>query len=179
MKKHGFLYKFLISVVILIILFVVTVFGTKYYFYDSDYAVKKTDLLAVSIDGIKLGMNINDIDLSKYTNIDSFVEGCNHNFKEISIKSDSKGKIKYIVASYKDVEFDVGQESSVKLKKVNEIWDILGKNYKTDMYNSQENNYWKISKYSDTDNHIYLGIVFSRYNNDILNVILSDERIKD
>ena len=140
--------------------------------------VKKTDLRNISIDGIKIGMNINDIDVSKYTSTDEVVDKCNYNFEEISFKTDSKGVITYIVASFKKIDFKVSEDNTVKVNKVNDIWKELGENYKTEMYKPEENNYWKITRYVDTDNSIYFGVVFSRYNNEILNVILSNQRIK-
>lgn len=178
-KKINFFSKAIIYIVILAVVFTVAVFGTKYYFYDSDYSVKKTDLAAISIDGIKLGMNINEVDLSKYTSVEEIINKCNYNFKELSIKTDSKGNITYIIADFKKVELDIGKELSKKISKVNSIWDNLGDNYKTEIYKPEENNYWKITRYVDTDNSIYLGIVFSRYNNEISKLILSNERIKD
>lgn len=178
-KKSNFFSKAIIYLGILAVVFLVTVLGTKYYFYDSDYAVKKTDLSDVSIDGIKLGMNISEIDISKYTSKEEVIDKCNYNFNELSIKTDSKGVITYIVANYKNIELDLGQEVTEKISKVNGIWENLGSNYKTEMYKPEENNYWKISRYVDTDNNIYLGVVFSRYNNEISKLILSDERIKD
>lgn len=178
-KKMNFFSKTIIYLVILAAVFLVTVLGTKYYFYDSDYAVKKTDLSVVSIDGIKLGTNISEIDTSKYTQTDKVVDECNYNFEELSFETDSKGNVTYIVASLKKIDIDVGQEDDEKIAKVNAIWKALGSNYKTEIYNPEENNYWKISRYVDTDNEIYLGIIFSRYNNEISKVILSNERIKN
>ena len=76
------------------------------------------------------------------------------------------------------IDFKVSEDNTVKVNKVNDIWKELGENYKTEMYKPEENNYWKITRYVDTDNSIYFGVVFSRYNNEILNVILSNQRIK-
>ena len=94
-------------------------------------------------------------------------------------QKENKGNITYIIADFKKVELDIGKELSKKISKVNSIWDNLGDNYKTEIYKPEENNYWKITRYVDTDNSIYLGIVFSRYNNEISKLILSNERIKD
>lgn len=181
-KFKKFLIKFLVYSLILVVFFFVAVLGTKYYFYDSDYAVKQTVLSDVSIDDIKLGMNISDVDLSNYTKIEEVVEDCNYNFKELSIKVDSKGKIKYIIANYSKIDLFIGQDqddTSKRMKKVNEVWEVLGSNQKTELYKEKENNYWKISRYVDSENDIYLGLVFSRYNNELNKIILSDERIKD
>lgn len=178
-KKMNFLLKSFIYIVVLLLIFVVTILGTKYYFYDSDRAIKKTDLSAVGVDGIKLGQNINDIDLTKYTATENVVDNCNYNFEELSIKTDSKGVIEYINANYRKVKLDVGQEENAEIDRVNKIWDILGSNYENTMYKEKENNYWKISKYIDTENDIYLGLVYSRFNNEMLNVILSSKKIKD
>ena len=72
--KKKFLFKSIIYIVILVAIFFGTVSFTKFYFYDSDYSVKSTELDAVSIDDIKLGMDINSIDLSKYTPVDSKID---------------------------------------------------------------------------------------------------------
>ena len=80
-KKINFFFKAIVYIAILAVVFLVTVLGTKYYFYDSDYAVKKTDLSDISIDGIRIGMNINEIDTSKYTTYDEIIDKCNYNFK--------------------------------------------------------------------------------------------------
>ncbi|MBO5477859.1 MAG: hypothetical protein J6A15_08930 [Clostridia bacterium] len=177
-KMNGFL-KALIYLGILVVLFVATILGTKYYFYDSDFAVKKTDLSAVSVDDIKLGMNINDIDLSKYTQTEIVVDDCNYNYEELSIKTDDEGDIIYIVADFKEIDLFVGQdENATKIKKVNEIWKTLGSNHKEELYKPEENNYRKISRYLDTENDIYIGLIYSRYNNEMLEVVVSNQRIK-
>ena len=179
-KKVNFFLKYFIYLGILVAIFVVTISATKYYFYDSDFSVKKTDLSKINVDGIKIGMNINEIDLTKYTNTDIVIEDCNYNFEEISFKTNSKGKIKYIVANFNDVDFNfTGNEEQERAKKVNDIWEVLGSNYKTELYKSTENNYRKISRYVDNENDIYLGLVYSRFNNEMLSVIISDDRIKD
>lgn len=182
MKKINmdFLLKAATYIGSLIIIFIVTVLGTKYYFYDSDYAVKKTDLSVVSVDGIKLGMNINEVELSKYTETDTVIINCDYNFKELSLATNEDGIITCIVAKYSKVDLYVGQdENATKIKKVNEIWKILGSNYKNELYNSEVNNYWKLSRYVDTENDIYLGLIFSRYNNELSEIIVSNQRIKN
>ena len=123
-------------------------------------------------------MNISSIDLSKYTPIDTNVDECNYNFEELSIKTNTKGIIEYIVANFSDIELYVGQEDTgERMKKVNEVWNVLGGNYKNENYKPKENNYWKISKYIDNEDDIYFGVVFSRYNNEMSKVILSSKRI--
>ena len=176
--KRKFLLKSFIYIGILVAIFFGTVSLIKFYFYDSDYSVKSTELDAVAIDNIKLGMNISSIDLSKYTPIDTNVDECNYNFEELSIKTNTKGIIEYIVANFSDIELYVGQEDTgERMKKVNEVWNVLGGNYKNENYKPKENNYWKISKYIDNEDDIYFGVVFSRYNNEMSKVILSSKRI--
>lgn len=181
-KSNGvvrFFVKFFIGILVLVGLFFLTVRGTKYYFYDSDYAVKRTDLAIVSIDGIKIGMNASEVDTTKYELLDDVVEDCNYNFKELSFRTNDKGVIEYIVANYSKIDLDVGQEdNSKRIKKVNEVFDLLGRNYKEELYNATENNYWKIARYSDTENDIYMGLIYSRYNNELNKIILSNERLK-
>lgn len=174
-----FIVKFFVYTLILIGLFGITVWGTKYYFYDSDFAVKRTDLAIVSVDGIKIGMDATKIDTSKYEVIDQVVDNCNYNFKELSFRTNEKNQVEYIVANYSKIDLEVGQEeNSKRIKKVNEVWDLLGRNYKSELYNSEENNYWKIARYSDTENNIYLGLIYSRYNNELNKIIISNERLK-
>ena len=72
----------------------------------------------------------------------------------------------------------INDKNKAEISKVNDIWDELGDNYKTEIYKPEENNYWKISRYVDKENDVYFGIILSRYNNEILNIILSDERIR-
>lgn len=178
-KKMNVFLKALIYLGVFAVLFVATIWGTKYYFYDSDFAVKKTDLSAVSVDGIKIGMNISEVDLSKYTQAVNVVDNCNYNYKELSLKTDDDGRIVYIVAEYKNIDLYVGQEdTSTRIKKVNEIWKVLGSNYKAEIYKPEENNYRKIARYLDPDNDVYVGLIYSRYNNEMLSIILSAERIK-
>ena len=176
--ENNYNIKSFIYIGILVAIFFGTVSFTKFYFYDSDYSVKSTELDAVAIDNIKLGMNISSIDLSKYTPIDTNVDECNYNFEELSIKTNTKGIIEYIVANFSDIELYVGQEDTgERMKKVNEVWNVLGGNYKNENYKPKENNYWKISKYIDNEDDIYFGVVFSRYNNEMSKVILSSKRI--
>ena len=81
-KNINFFFKAIVYIAILAVVFLVTVLGTKYYFYDSDYAVKKTDLSDISIDGIRIGMNINEIDTSKYTTSDEIIDKCKYQSQE-------------------------------------------------------------------------------------------------
>ena len=178
-KKMNIFLKALIYLGVLVVLFVGTIWGTKYYFYDSDFAVKKTDLSAISVNEIKIGMHISEVDLSKYTQSVNVVDECNYNYEEISLKTDDEGRIVYITAGYKNIDLYVGQEdTSTKIKKVNEVWKTLGSNHKEELYKPDENNYRKITRYLDPDNDVYLGIIYSRYNNEILSIIVSAERIK-
>lgn len=178
--KSNVLLKTVIYIGSLVVIFITTVLATKYYFYDSDYAVKKTDLSIISINDIKLGMNILDVDLSKYTKIEDIRGDCNYNFSEMSLKTDENGVIEYIIANFKKIDLYVGQDkNATKIKKINEVWKLLGSNYKNEGYKTDINNYWKISRYIDKDNDIYLGLVYSRYNNELSEIILSNERIKD
>lgn len=179
-KKSNFFFKSILYIFILILILIVTTVFTKWYFYDSDYAVEKTDLSAVSIENIKLRMNINDIDTSKYTKIDDVVDGCNYNFEELSIKTSSKGEIEYIIADFKKINnLDIGQSEGFIIQKSDDIFEVLGDKCKTDIYKSEENNFRRISKYIDTDNDINFAIVYSRFNNEMLYVILSKDKIKD
>jgi len=177
-KKMNFFTKFLIYTVVFIALFVGTIWGTKYYFYDSDYAVKKTDLSEISIDKIKLGMNYSEIDVSKYKETNTTVDNCNYNFEEISIKTNSKGEITEIIAPYNKVTVSLGNDAE-RASKINDVWKALGSNYDNEIYKPKENNYWKITRYFDTENKIYLGIIYSRYNNEIQKIILSNHKIED
>ena len=178
-KKMNWFLKSLIYLGVFAVLFVATIWGTKYYFYDSDFAVKKTDLSAVSVNGIKIGMNIKEVDLSKYTQAVNVVDDCNYNYEEISLKTDDEGRIVYIVAPYKNIDLYVGQEdTTTKIRKVNEVWQVLGSNHKEELYKPDENNYRKITRFLDPDNDVYLGLIYSRYNNEILSIIVSAERIK-
>ena len=54
----------------------------------------------------------------------------------------------------------------------------LGSNYTKDTYKPEENNYWRICRYTDSKHGIYIGIVYSRYNNDIAKIIVSTRKIK-
>ncbi len=177
-EKMNFFTRFLIYIGVFTVLFICTILGTKYYFYDSDFAVKKTDLSTITIDKIKLGMNYNEIDTSKYTQSNTIEDNCNYNFEEISIKTNSKGVITEIIAPYNKVTVSLG-ENIDKAKKINDIWKVLGSNYENKIYKPKENNYWKITKYFDTENKIYLGVVYSRYNNEIYKIILSNHKIEE
>lgn len=176
-----FLIKTVVTILILVALFFVTVKGTKWYFYDSDINVEQTDLGEVSIDGLKLGMNIDSVDLSKYTPIETVIEDCEYNFKELSIGVNLVNEIDYIYAPYKktlnvyylqpaDAEFS---------KNVSVLRQYLGENYTTDQYKKDIDNSRKIAVYTDKENGIHLGLVYSRYNNEMLAVILSKGKIKN
>lgn len=177
-KKMNFFAKAAIYLLVLVALFAFTVWGTKYYFYDSDFSIKKTDLSQVKIDGISLGKLYTEIDTSKYTTSEEARDDCNFNFEEISFKTDSKGVITKIVAPYKKVTV-LFKEGSERASKINDVWKELGENYDTFGYKTKENNYWKITKYNDVDNEIYLGVVYSRFNNEISEIIMSHDKIKD
>lgn len=177
-KKMNPFAKFFIYIVVFIALFVGTIWGTKYYFYDSDYAVKKTDLSAISIDKIKLGMDYSEVDVSKYKETNITEDNCNYNFEELSIKTNSKGVITEIIAPYNKVTVSLGEDIE-RASKINDVWKALGSNYDNEIYRPKENNYWKITRYFDTENKIYLGIIYSRYNNEIQKIILSDHKIED
>jgi len=177
-RKMNFLSKTFIYLIILVILLVVATLFTKYYLYDSTWKVKQTDLSQVEIDGIKLGSIASDIDTSKYEYTQDKVDNCNYNYKEISYKTNSKGDIVYIIADYKKVGVNFTSDQQEKPSKITDVWNMLGENYTKSTYKPEENNYWRICKYVDTEHGIYIGIVYSRYNNDISKIIMSKEKIK-
>ncbi len=177
--KSNFFVKALIYLGILVVLFVGTIWGTKYYLYDSDRNIEDTDLSAVSVCGIKLGSNISEVDLSRLTETDVVQPGCNYNYKEISFKADSNGKITYIIAKYSKDTFECGQTKEKELNKsITSVRAILGDKYVEEMYQKEVDNSRKINKYTDLERDIHLGIVYSRYNNEMLQVILSIDKIK-
>lgn len=175
-----FLIKSAVAILSLVVLFAITVWGTKYYFYDSDRNIDQTDLTAVSIDGLKLGMSIDSVDLSKYTPTENVVNNCKYNYEEISIDVNSKGEISYIYAPYKKVDlYYLQPEDAEYSKNISVIRQYLGDGYSTDQYEKEVDNSRKIAKYTDKEQGIHLGLVYSRYNNEMLVVILSDSKIKN
>ena len=162
-KKSNFLKKSLIYLAFFAILLFATVKGTKYYFYDSDLTVKQTDLSELTIDGIKLKDIAADVDTY---------------FKELSYRSNAEDQIEYIVADYKKVNVKFNEEQAEKLSRISDVWKALGSNYTKDTYKPEENNYWRICRYTDSKHGIYIGIVYSRYNNDIAKIIVSTRKIK-
>ena len=179
-KKSNFLKKTLIYVGILVVLLLAAVFGTRWYLYDSDLSLKATNLSNVTIEGLQVGMNISQIDLSEFTPIDTVVDDCNYNFEELSIKTSSKGVIEYINANFKKIsDLYIGQEDGMVIKTLSDAYEVLGDNYSTRLFNPEENNYRKVSVYRDKENSVYVGIVFSRYNNELLNIVMSSNRIKE
>ena len=177
-KKSNFLKKFLIYLAFFAILLFATIKGTKYYFYDSDLTVKQTDLSGLTIDGIKLKDIAADVDTSSYNYTDYTEPGCNYNFKELSYRSNAEDQIEYIVADYKKVNVKFNEEQAEKLSRISDVWKALGSNYTKDTYKPEENNYWRICRYTDSKHGIYIGIVYSRYNNDIAKIIVSTRKIK-
>lgn len=176
----NFFIRALVYIGILLVLFVGTIWGTKYYFYDSDRNVEATDLSAVSVCGIKLGSNISEINLSNLTKTDVVQPDCNYNYNEVSFKTDSNGKVVYIIAKYSKDTFECGQTPEKTINKnVTSIRAILGDKYTEDMYQKEVDNSRKINKYTDLDRDIHLGIVYSRYNNEVLQIILSVNKIKE
>ena len=177
-KKFGFIKKAITYFSFLIVIFAAAVFGTKYYLYDSDARVEQTDLSQVSIDGIKLYDLASDIDISKYNYTEQVTDKCNYNFRELSYKTNSKEEVDYINADFKKVDVVLSEEFTDKPTRVKQVWDILGTNYTLDKYRPEENNYWKICRYTDSVHGIYVGIVYSRYNDEIYRIIVSNSKIK-
>lgn len=177
-KKMSPLAKLLIYLAFFVILLVATVLGTKYYFYDSDLTVDQTDLGAITVDGIKLYDIGEEVDTSYYNYTEDVVDDCNYNFREISYKTNNNDEIVYLVADYKKVNVKFTPEQTERLSRITDVWDVLGDGYTKDTYKPEENNYWRICRYTDSKNGIYVGIVYSRYNNDISKLIISNSKIK-
>ena len=177
-KKSNFLKKSLIYLAFFAILLFATIKGTKYFFYDSDFTVKQTDLSELTIDGIKLNDIATSVDTSEYNFTDYTEPSCNYNFKEISYRANANDQIEYIVADYKKVNVKFNDEQQEKLSRISDVWQALGTNYTKDTYKPEENNYWRICRYTDSKHGIYLGIVYSRYNIDIAKIIIYTLKIK-
>lgn len=121
-KKSNFLKKSLIYLVFFAILLFATIKGTKYYFYDSDFTVKQTDLSELTIDGIKLNDIATSVDTSEYNFTDYTEPSCNYNFKEISYRANANDQIEYIVADYKKVNVKFNDEQQEKLSRISDVW---------------------------------------------------------
>ena len=177
-KKNHFLKKALIYFIFLLVIFAATVFLTKHFLYDTDSNVEQSDLSLVTIDGIKLYDLVADTDISSYNYTEQETDKCNYNFRELSFKTNSKEEIVYINADYKKVNVNFGVELESKPSRLKEIWKVLGDNYTLERYKPEENNFWKICKYTDSEHGIYIGIVYSRSNDEIYRIIISNNKIK-
>ena len=120
-KKSNFLKKSLIYLAFFAILLFATIKGTKYYFYDSDFTVKQTDLSELTIDGIKLNDIATSVDTSEYNFTDYTEPSCNYNFKEISYRANANDQIEYIVADYKKVNVKFNDEQQEKLSRIYDV----------------------------------------------------------
>ena len=172
-KRPNFFIRLLIKLFLLCIIFVASVVITRYYF-SGDSAVEETNLSNISLDNIYLNSKIDNIDLSKYTDTDTVQENCNNNYKELGIKTNTNREIEYIITNTSKVSLNIDGETN--LKRITDVQKILGNDCKIKTY-SKDNNHQKIAIYEDRANSTYLGVVYSRYNNEIIRVILSTNKI--
>lgn len=91
--------------------------------------IDSTDLTGISVDLIKIGIDINKIDLTKYENSDRFKKEKTNNFlyfKEMVIGL-NENKVNYLFAFNSDVSIVINNKRN--LKKIDGITDLLGPNY--------------------------------------------------
>ena len=151
---------------------------------DSGQKIKReylvsTDLSAVNIDGILLGDFVDQIDLTKYTDVDSdsFEEKENtFYFQELHIETDVNGCIQEVrgniygyIAEYESVLFSVNGIDNPA--SINEIVNILGQNHNEYWFDKEQ----KIKAYTfyDNNNMIYATFTFNDNSNELAWIILS------
>ncbi len=90
----------------------------------------------ISIDGIRIGDSIEQVDLSKYHKSDRYSGDYKYKFDELVIDTDENGIIKYLFAYFnEDVEIAIGDER--KLQDIDYVKYLLGDQCEVSTYDSE------------------------------------------
>ena len=135
--------------------------------------VKNTDLSNVKIDNLAIGIKEDKINLDKYTESDKYSGNYKYKFEEIVIGVNDKKEIDYLYGKIDEEKINITVNNK-SIKKINNIVDILGKNYFKKNYDN--NQQLKEYVYQDYNNHIKLEVIYSTNNNDIYWLILTELR---
>ena len=140
-----------------------------------------TDLNAVEISGMTLGLNVNDVDLLQFTPSLSEIPLFDYIFEEIRLKIDENGNIAQITANSVDIRDENGDIVQIEGVSV----DIGGRNFDSLEEIKSElgehfHEYWfdwgqnmMAITYSDRENGIALTLVYIKTNNLLIWSILS------
>lgn len=132
--------------------------------------LESTDLSNVKVDDIKLDESISDIDLTKYTKSDRFLEKKNgYNFEEIRIVTDDNSILTQVNANISDINLYVNNNN--KFSKLEDIVNVLGENYKNYWYDKEQQ--LKSNQYIDSKSRIKADFVYNIYENKLVWVILN------
>lgn len=133
-----------------------------------------TDLSDISVDLIKIGVDINEIDLSKYQKSNRFKnkEGeYAYYFNELVIGLD-ENKVNYLFAFNADVAIVINNKND--LSTIDEITDVLGSNYIQQTEDGEQRLLKHI--YKDTPNGIVAEFVYSGYDGQFVWITLRNIR---
>ncbi|GHU74181.1 hypothetical protein AGMMS49992_14890 [Clostridia bacterium] len=135
----------------------------------TDSGIQSTDLSNIEIDGLKIGVSIDNADLTKYTPADIANSEYTYDYNEIRIAVDENGLITRLCGTFSAIPFSLNNNAYPST--IDETIDILGENY---------NNYWfdseqkiKANTYIDKGNFVTFTIAYSTINNELVWVILS------
>jgi hypothetical protein len=138
-----------------------------------------TNLSRIIISEIKIGNNIQDIDLSKYSSSIYKTDAKNiYNFEELNITTDDDGIIIKIqcniygyINDYKKGTVLINNYDQKKFGTIKDIIDILGGNYYNYWYDKEQA--LKANTYIDKDNGINFTIVYDYNSQKIVWYIIS------
>ena len=127
-------------------------------------SLESTDLSGVEIEGMKIGISIEDVDLSRFTNAENRYADSeySYHFMEVRIAVDENGMITKIHGtSFKCYDKQTTRAFSQGSSKIDETISVLGNNF---------NNYWfdreqqiRANTYIDNESGISLTITYASY----------------
>lgn len=152
----------LITCIALVVCTVIVIMNNK---------VENTNLSNVKIDELTIGTKEDKIDLTKYTKSDRYSGKYKYKYEEIVIDINDKKEVNYLYGKLDEEKINITVNDK-NIKKINDVVDILGKNYINKSYDSEQQLREYI--YKDFNYHIKLEVIYSTNNKEVYWLILSE-----
>lgn len=130
-----------------------------------------TDLSNINIDGIQIGTNVEDIDLSSYQSDRPLTRGnYTYYFNHLILDVDSENKVNYIFAVKEAVELSI--KGNTNISSIYDITKLLGSNYKNKVHDREQ----RLQKhiYFDNNSKIAMEFVYAEFDESLIFIVFRE-----
>ena len=132
--------------------------------------VSGTNLSGLSIDGIEIGMPMEEISLDRYQNTGKYTGEQAYLFDEI-ILDEKDGKVSYLFGKFDEGLVRISVNGNTACTVIDDISALLGGNYREKTYDKEQHLMERV--YYDFDRNVTAEFVYSVYDGSLLWMIVS------